>query len=248
MNALCAPNAHKSTTDCASYAHDRIVKAMHNAFMDTDWFKEMKRKAKVTDAVLAEALGVERSVANKVVNGKVEMNARRADAVADLFGVSRDEVLYRAGISTEQPTLASPGDGSETVDIQRLDLSVSMGHGTLIEGYVENEPVTFDLAFIRAITRAATKNLRLITGIGDSMYPTLNDGDTILIDTSDRRLSKLDGIYWVNVYGAANLKRLRAIGKGRVLIKSDNPAVDDQEVDAEDLLIEGRAIWVARGL
>lgn len=220
---------------------------MHKTLMDTEWFKEMKRKRKVTDAVLASALGVERSVANKVVNGRVEMNARRADAVADLFGVSRDEVLFRAGISTEMPT-STATETTETVDIQRLDLSVSMGHGTLIEGYVENEPVTFDLAFIRAITRAATKNLRLITGIGDSMYPTLNDGDTILIDTSDRRLSKLDGIYWVNVYGAANLKRLRAIGKGRILIKSDNPAVDDQEVDAEDLLIEGRAIWVARGL
>lgn len=215
--------------------------------MDSDWFKAMKRKRGVTDTTLAQALGVERSVANKVVNGKVEMNARRADAVADLFGVSRDEVLFRAGISTEKPNGAS-GENCETVDIQRLDLSVSMGHGTLIEGYVENEPVTFDLAFIRAITRAATSNLRLITGIGDSMYPTLNDGDTILIDTSDRRLSKLDGIYWVNVYGAANLKRLRAVGRNRVLIKSDNPAVDDQEVAADDLLIEGRAIWVARGL
>jgi hypothetical protein len=31
-------------------------------------------------------------------------------------------------------------------------------------------------------------------------------------------------------------------------VKSDNPTVGDQEVDAKDLRIEGRAIWVARGL
>lgn len=217
--------------------------------MDTEWFKEMKRKLHVTDNTLAEVLCVERSVANKVINGKVQMDARRADAVADLFEVSRDEILFRAGISTERPS-QTPADGREndTVTIQQLDLSISMGPGTLIEGFVESEPVVFDLAFIRAITRAPSERLRLVTGIGDSMFPTLNWGDAILIDTSDRHLARQDGIYWIDLFGAAGIKRLRTVGKGRIMVKSDNPTVDDQEVDAGDLRIEGRAIWVARGL
>ena len=225
------------------------VRPMHKACMDTDWFKEMKRKRNVTDAALADVLCVERSVANKVINGKVQMDARRADAVADLFEVSRDVILFRAGISTEQPVSTnSDVRNKDTVTIQQLDLSISMGPGTLIEGFVESEPVVFDLAFIRAITRSPSERLRLVTGIGDSMFPTLNWGDAILIDTSDRQLARQDGIYWINLFGAAGIKRLRTVGKGRILVKSDNPAVDDQEVNAEDLLIEGRAIWVARGL
>src|SRR5690606_6087270 len=104
------------------------------------------------------------------------------------------------------------------------------------------------LAFVRSITRAPSDRLRLVTGIGDSMYPTLAWGDVIMIDTTDRALGRQDGIYWINLYGAAGIKRLRTVGEGRVLVKSDNPAVDDQEVDAQDLRIEGRAIWVARGL
>lgn len=140
-----------------------------------------------------------------------------------------------------------PGDG-EVVQIQKLDLSLSMGPGTLIDGYVESEIVNFDLSFVRLYTRATSDHLRLVTGIGDSMEPTLRWGDLVMIDTSDRLLSRQDGIYWISLYGAAGLKRLRAIGPSRVLVKSDNPNHDDQEVDATDLRIEGRAVWATRGL
>lgn len=225
--------------------------------MDSEWFKTRKRDLKITDAALGEALGVERSVANRVVNGAVVFNARRADQVAALFKVSRDEILFRAGITTEEPESATVSsiiqspittETGDVVPILKLDLSLSMGPGTLIDDYVEAEPVTFDLAFIRAITRSPSDRLRLVTGIGDSMYPTLMPGDAILIDTTDRAMARQDGIYWINVFGAAGIKRLRAVGPGRVLVKSDNPAMGDQEVDVEDLRIEGRAIWVARGL
>lgn len=223
--------------------------------MDTEWFKKRKRELRITDSALGDALGVERSVANRVVNGTVLFNARRADQVAALFKVTRDEVLYRAGISNTPPAtvtsiVQSPitTDAGDVVQIQKLDLSLSMGPGTLIDDYVESEPVSFDLAFIRAITRSPSDRLRLVTGIGDSMYPTLNWGDAIMIDTTDRALGRQDGIYWINLYGAAGIKRLRTVGQGRILVKSDNPTVGDQEVNAEDLRIEGRAVWVARGL
>lgn len=238
---------------------------MHYAGMDTEWIKARKKELKVTDAALALALGVERSVANKIVNGKVEMNARRADAVASLLDVDRDEVLFRAGISSVKPVSGNPtapadpvGSAVATVSdivpaedvvyIQKLDLSLSMGPGTHIDDWVEAEPVPFGLDFVRTVTRTPSDRLKLVTGIGDSMYPTLNWGDMILIDTTDKQLARQDGVYWIDIYGAAGLKRLRNVGKGRVLVISDNPNVPDMEVDAADLRIQGRAIWLARGI
>jgi phage repressor protein C with HTH and peptisase S24 domain len=172
----------------------------------------------------------------------------RSDTLRKLLAtINRTEADLYGGavISQGVPTLPETAD---VISIQKLDLSLSMGPGTLIDDYVEAEPVAFDLAFIRAITRSPTDRLKLVAGIGDSMYPTLNWGDVILIDTTDRALAKQDGIYWINLYGAAGIKRLRTVGLGRVLVISDNPGVPDQEVPAEDLRIEGRAIWVARGL
>lgn len=154
----------------------------------------------------------------------------------------------------DQPTKLAPApravpvSSDDTVEIVQLDLSLSMGPGTLIDDYVEGEPVKFGLRFIQNITRASSDRLRLVRGIGDSMQPTLNGGDVIMIDTTQRALSRQDGIYWVSIYGAAGLKRLRSIGPQRVLIVSDNPNVENYEVDANDVRIEGRAVWFARDL
>lgn len=164
------------------------------------------------------------------------------EPLAEMLGMLSEQEIRAA------PVLHAPPAPDDIVQIQKLDLSLSMGPGTLIDGFVETEPVSFDLGFIRLITRSPSDRLKLVTGIGDSMYPTINWGDTILIDTTDKGLARQDGIYWINLFGAAGIKRLRTVGQGRVLVKSDNPSVDDQEVDASDLRIEGRAVWVARGL
>lgn len=202
---------------------------------------------------LAKRMNTSPQQVERLEKGTRSLRQEWIDRAAAAFGVQPQEIITPRGefVPSAAPAPMLPlltGDGADTVAIQKLDLSLSMGPGTLIDDYIEAEPVTFDLSFIRSITRAPSDRLRLVTGIGDSMYPTLNWGDVIMIDTTDRALARQDGIYWINVYGAAGIKRLRTVGQGRVLVKSDNPAVDDQEVDAEDLRIEGRAIWVARGL
>jgi phage repressor protein C with HTH and peptisase S24 domain len=139
-------------------------------------------------------------------------------------------------------------DAGEVVDMISVDLSLSMGPGSIPEDFPEEEVIKFDLPLLRRITRTPSQQLRLIKGIGESMNPTLQTGDQIMVDLNERQYSRIDGIYWINHFGAHGIKRLRATGKGRMLIVSDNPAVENQEVDAEDLLIHGRAIWIAREL
>lgn len=213
---------------------------------------------------LAEALGLEENKISKVKSGQRQFKAPEIIQAHSYIehvkhikehggqlpplenGLALTSAEHRA-YDGHNPIVTVPGDG-EVVQIQKLDLSLSMGPGTVIDGYVESELVSFDLNFVRLFTRAPSDRLRLVTGIGDSMEPTLRWGDLILIDANDRALTKQDGIYWINLYGAAGIKRLRAIGPNKILVKSDNPIHDDQEVDADDLRIEGRAIWATRGL
>jgi len=135
-----------------------------------------------------------------------------------------------------------------TVEIISLDLSLSMGPGTLIEDFVEAEPIKFDLGMVRAITRTPPSRLRLVKGVGDSMEPTIRTSDQVMIDINERQLARINGIYWIDHLGTHGIKRLRAASRGKVMIISDNPGVDNFEVEAEDLRIEGRAIWFAREL
>lgn len=202
---------------------------------------------------LGKRMGTSGQQIERLEKGQRNLKQDWIDKAAEALGVSPAEIITPlqedlAEINARAAQVGSQLAAGETVAVQKLDLSLSMGPGTLIDDWVEAEPVLFDLAFLRAITRAPSHRLKLVTGIGDSMYPTLAYGDAIMIDTTDRALARQDGIYWINLFGAAGIKRLRTVGQGRVLVKSDNPAVDDQEVSAEDLRIEGRAVWVARGL
>lgn len=146
------------------------------------------------------------------------------------------------------PDLLPTRDASagETAAIQRLDLSLSMGPGTNIDDYIEVDTVAFDVGWLRSITPSSPSMLRLVSGIGDSMFPTLLDTDVMILDTSQRMLNMQDRIYAISLFGAGALKRLRAVGKNRILVISDNPAVEDQEVDAEDITIAGRLIGAFR--
>lgn len=143
---------------------------------------------------------------------------------------------------------ASADDG--TAEIISLNLALSMGPGTLIEEMIEEERVKWDIGLLRSLTRSPLHQLRQVRGVGDSMEPTLRTGDRVLIDTTDRTLSRMHGIYWIDHFGAHGLKRLRAAGNGRLVISSDNKIAGgpDFEVDAEEVRIHGRAIWFGREL
>lgn len=142
----------------------------------------------------------------------------------------------------EQPATRTV-DGGETVPILRLDLSYSMGPGTsLDDSYIESEPIKFDLGFLRTITITPPDRIRIVDGIGDSMQPTIHDRDLLFIDTNQRDLNAQDRIWALWLFGLGAVKRLRAIGPDRVLVISDNPDIENQEVSRKDIMIHGRVV------
>lgn len=148
----------------------------------------------------------------------------------------------------EQPPTSSVGSG-ETGAVTKLDLRLPMGPGATVDDYVEEEPVTFDLAYIRSFSRSPLSRLRLAEGVGDSMFPTLLSADLVWIDTTQNQLLHSDRIYAASINGGAAIKRLRPVNGGkRVLVISDNKTVDSYEVDAKDVAIWGRVIRFTRDL
>lgn len=177
------------------------------------------------------------------------------EAMAQLAGCSISEFKSREW----KPPLnklpdqvqTTTADSGETVEIIRLDLSLPMGTGATIDDYIEEEPVVFDLAYIRAFTRTEPSRLRLARGVGDSMWPTLQSYDQVWIDSTQTRLNQSDRIWAVSINGGAAIKRLRPVkGGARILVISDNPGPghENYEVDADEVVIGGRVIRFARDL
>lgn len=198
----------------------------------------------------AEQLGTTQGTVSRWERGsKPEFSYLQA--IAGLAKTSVDKLL--ATDPLPPPKLADlPStravDSGEAVEIIQLDLSLPMGPGATIDDYIEEEPRLFDLAYIRGFTRTPPHRLRLARGVGDSMYPTLVSSDLVWIDSTQTNLNQQDRVWAVSINGAAAIKRLRSLKGGRVLVVSDNPAIGNYEVDADELLIGGRVIRFSRDL
>jgi phage repressor protein C with HTH and peptisase S24 domain len=98
------------------------------------------------------------------------------------------------------------------------------------------------------MTPTPGERLTMIRVEGDSMAPTLNAGDDILVDHDDPETGLRDGIYVLRVDDALLVKRLAIHPFGRrVTIQSDNRTYPDwPDRGLDELTCIGRVIWVGR--
>jgi phage repressor protein C with HTH and peptisase S24 domain len=94
------------------------------------------------------------------------------------------------------------------------------------------------------------EKLAVVRVVGDSMMPTLLDGDDIMLDLRNVKPSA-DAIYVIEVAGDVRVKRLQPRIDGSIIIKSDNPAYETEIISAPDterLRVLGRAVWAGKNL
>jgi len=134
------------------------------------------------------------------------------------------------------------------VPVRRSAVRASAGAGAVAEDRAVRPYFAFDAAWLRAITVASSEQLTMIRVEGDSMAPTLNAGDDILVDHADLGDGLRDGIYVLRVDEALLVKRLaiHPFG-GRVTVQSDNPTYPDwPDRGLDELTCIGRVIWAGR--
>ena len=155
------------------------------------------------------------------------------------------------GISPAELGLSDPdaGDDRNIVRVPILGVGASAGHGAHNELEAEIGHVGFDARWLRQFGGGVGR-LRFIRVQGDSMLPTLSDGDDVLVDEGDGADRLRDGIYVLRVEDSLMVKRIAINPVARqVTVKSDNPAYPDWNgCDPEGLVIIGRAIWAGRRL
>ncbi|MBF0357531.1 MAG: LexA family transcriptional regulator [Magnetococcales bacterium] len=113
---------------------------------------------------------------------------------------------------------------------------------------------TYHLAFTtRWVTKQMAldpKKLALTYVESDSMAPTLNKGDLILLDKRERELHK-DGIYVMQQEENLIIKRLQLSLDGSIIIRSDNICYKTETIIKEkigELNIVGLVIWIGKQL
>lgn len=133
------------------------------------------------------------------------------------------------------------------VSVKRIKVTGSAGGGAMNGDEKAGEPIAFRKDWLKAHVGVSADSLSVIQARGDSMEPTIRDGALILVNHSIERIEN-DGIYALAIDGDLYIKRIQKAFNGGLIIKSDNPAYEDQLIkkpETHDIKIVGLIKWAA---
>lgn len=196
----------------------------------------LKRKISYTD--IAAALNVSRQYANQLK--EKELNKNQIEQIQKYFKTKIVQKQKNNLTIADEDCLSIPVLGN---------VSASMGYGVTV--YDETRTATY------SISKKLAKDLdicpsstEIIFAQGDSMLPTIEGGDSLLVDHSRRAI--YDGkIYCVRIEGQLYAKRLQKIPPNVVRIVSDNDKYRSFEINLNeqidfDFEIIGEIRWWGR--
>jgi len=138
----------------------------------------------------------------------------------------------------------------DMISVRRLNVEAAAGLGRMIDGEFAVGRFRFERSWLSQISHARPEELSIISFVGDSMAPTINDGDDGLVDHSDGGRRVRDGIYVLRRDETLMVKRLAVAPRaGTVTIVSDNPAYPTwPDCPIEQIDVLGRVVWIGRKL
>ena len=200
-----------------------------------EWVKAARAHKGLTQGQLGDELGLTKGNISGWENGRHEPSYAQLLKIEQITGYALDQQTHPAGgilrdiahspygmmpiLAWEHETDLPEG---EYILVPRLNIHLSAGGGKeQIElELAENTPLAFRADWVRKM-HLKPKRLAAMTASGRSMEPTIWDGDSLVVDTSQADVS--DGqVYALWYDGGERVKRLFRLPGGGLRIKSDN--------------------------
>jgi len=139
-----------------------------------------------------------------------------------------------------------PGVAGDEVWIAHYDVRAAMGGGQIPHDYPEMfQDVRVSPQHLREMGVEFKEHfhLKMVTGWGQSMAPTIKHRDPLLVDVSVREFAG-DGIYMFSWEGHLYIKRLQWMGEDRLKMISDNTRHPPETIRADETFIQARVLLV----
>lgn len=138
----------------------------------------------------------------------------------------------------------------DEIRIAHYDVRGAMGSGKLVREYPEMlRDVTVSQEHLRelGVKYQDPAHLKVITGDGESMAPTIKHLDPLIVDASIREFTG-DGIYAFTWQGLFYIKRLQMRGPDHFRMLSDNTLHPPEDIRVDETYIQARVllVWNAR--
>lgn len=204
----------------------------------------LKEKFNDNTSEFARAIGVAITSLNRWLIGEADPSRSNLIKTAKASGVSLEWLALGIGDQKEFPveiTESQQNDNFELIDDFR-NVRVSAGFGAFNGDNQTPKKISIEKAWFHA-RHLKPKDCAMFLVNGDSMYPTLKDGEEIIVDRSKRELDE-GKIFVINHQGAMWVKKVRFNFNGIDLI-SDNSTYNPISLTTEEansLMIIGQVV------
>ncbi|SFR79701.1 XRE family transcriptional regulator [Sphingomonas jatrophae] len=200
----------------------------------------------MSQSELARRAGLTQSAINGLIRGAargtkhLHVIARELQTTpAYLAGETEDPNLD----ATPRPTSADIANQLDSVLVPVASEEFTLGGGGEVEESAIVDHVPFARKWLRDHGVTRFDQLLLVPTSGDSMVPTISDGDMLLVDRARVEVRQPDLVWCFLVAGQGLVKRLRREPKGGFSVVSDNAAIyAPYSVAEDDVTIVGQVI------
>ncbi|ASP38503.1 LexA family transcriptional repressor [Bacterioplanes sanyensis] len=196
-------------------------------------------------AQFARLTGKSPSHVYKICRGQARPSMRYLETIYEQLNV--DITWLLTGDQADRIQKLAPKDSTnDLVYAPVLDVQASAGFGA--SGFSEEleQQFVLDRQWLSQTLRISGDRLFCIHVSGDSMLPTLEDGDMILVDPAQQQLQS-NSIYVLSHADGLMTKRLQRQGE-TIQVISDNDSFSDWTLDPNDeqTQVVGKVVWCSR--
>lgn len=186
--------------------------------------------------------------------------------VADVLGLGSKQAAYNR-VTRKQPLkeweiialdnafltdVNKTNQKQDCITVDYIHINPSCGKGTSVYYDTDITPIKLGTQMLESVLKVSSpQNLKVFKASGDSMVPTIEDSDMLLIDTGRTDYNN-GGIFLLTINNDWFIKRLRKRITGELDIISDNekyPVETFQPEQNIEVFIKGRVIKnLSRGL
>lgn len=224
-----------------------------------DRVREIRSRLGLSQSALAKKANVSQAAISKIENNETD-NSKYIMQVAEALNASPEFLIHgdeyvrsRSGSLSDFIIIGGektgqPPSQNEYILVPQFDIYGSCGSGSIIDAVEVKGGLVFSREWIREQGLPNPDDLRVIYAKGDSMYPSIEDGQVLLVNPHEST-PKSNKVYFLSMGDQYYVKRLVNMLTHWV-IRSDNPdkiQYPDITLSADDLMkkvsIEGRICW-----
>ncbi|MCE2563739.1 S24 family peptidase [Komagataeibacter sp. FNDCF1] len=118
-------------------------------------------------------------------------------------------------------SIPAANSADDSLEVKFFDAEPSAGRGNIPEEWVGSESYSVSRSFLSSVLGVFSRKVFFVRIQGDSMMPSLNAGDTILVNYETENF--VEAVYVITIQGLLMVKRLSMKDPFNISVSSDNP-------------------------